>query len=191
MAELSWNAAGGAVGSDDVAGAHGGAVSHRGGDARLADVQRRGFGPETDGATASGGRAGERDLYAVLGAAHDAGRARQAEVGTGVKPSQFGAHERTDPAHLEHGRSSTASAHTESATPRQRKISMVRVMITCALGWSLVVGLRSTSIESPPRSDRSSEAVRPTGPAPTMRTATSKSATGDHLVAEPASRWGH
>ena len=56
--------------------------------------------------------------------------------------------------------------------PHWRYISMVRALMARALGWTAVPAWRSTSSERTPCRERSIEAVRPTGPPPTIRTGT-------------------
>src|SRR5262249_54983268 len=50
---------------------------------------------------------------------------------------------------------------------------MVRALMARALGWVEVPGWRSTSTERTPWRDRKMDALRPTGPPPTMTTAVS------------------
>ena len=51
---------------------------------------------------------------------------------------------------------------------------MVRELMPRALGWTAVPGCRSTRSEVTPSRESRMEAVRPTGPPPTIRTSTSR-----------------
>ena len=59
------------------------------------------------------------------------------------------------------------------STPHWRYISIVRALMPRALGRMAVPGCRSARSERMPCWDRRIDAVRPTGPPPTMRTGTS------------------
>src|SRR5436190_2447267 len=65
------------------------------------------------------------------------------------------------------------AARTSSSMPCWWKISMVRALMPRALGWIAVPGWRSTSSDLMPSRDSISEAVRPTGPPPAIKTGTS------------------
>ncbi len=65
------------------------------------------------------------------------------------------------------------AARISSSTPHWRKISIVRMLMLRALGCSAVPACRSTRREGTPRRESRIEALRPTGPPPTISTGTS------------------